>query len=88
MAIFKRLNGWNLMVIAVVVGCIVTAIEASVNSERVRENCLQWRPAPVGMYGGFDLALTLVIICFLLFLVGLIWGLVSLFVRIEKRRSR
>ena len=76
------------MAISAVAGYLVVATEALLYSERIRHDCLRWRSETIGMSGSENVELALVGVCGLLFVTGLIWGLVSLFVRIEQRRSR
>ena len=88
MAILRWLNGWKLMAIAAFTGYLVVATEALLYSERKFQDCLRWRSDGIGLSGSENVELALVGACALLMLAGLIWGLVSLFVSIEQRRSR
>ena len=86
MALLHWLNGWRLMLVAFVVGNVAVSVWAIGGMNRCQDVVTRWTGLhpPSGNAEPFLVALMLV--CGAIVAVGLIWGLVSLFVRVERSR--
>ena len=87
MKLLKWFNGWKVMAIAAAAGYLAFSIYSLMELGRLYSNCLRWRDGAFMSDGADGVLTVLLLACALLVMVGLIWGLVSLFVRIEQRRA-
>ena len=86
MALLRWLNGWKLMAAAFVVGNVAVSVWAIGGMNRCQDVITRWTGLhpPAGNAEPFWIAL--ILICSAIVVAGLIWGLVSLFVRVERSR--
>ena len=88
MALLRWLNGWKLMAIAVAVGYVSYSMWEMLELD----TCTRYVDRITGGYYGSvgdepgPFLIAIILACFASTVVGLIWGLVGLFVRVERSR--
>ena len=86
MALLRWLNGWRLMVVAFVVGNVAVSVWAIGGMNRCQDVVTRWTGFHPPSGNAEPFLVLLIMACSAIVAVGLIWGLVSLFVRIERSR--
>ena len=86
MALLHWLNGWRLMLVAFVVGNVAVSVWAIGGMNRCQDVVTRWTGLHPPSGNAEPFLVALVLVCCVVVAVGLIWGLVSLFVRVERSR--
>ena len=86
MALLRWLNGWKLMAVAFVVGNVAVSVWAIGGMNRCQDVVTRWTGPILQPATRSHSWVALILICGAIVAVGLLWGLVSLFFRVERSR--